>query len=103
MLDTGKIDYATLMAQLQRIEENTRLAAKRVLTISDVAMLTGLSVSYRYKMTSAKQLPFYRPNGKCIFFNREEIEDWMLQNRANTIDEAEQQASKYLLQKGGKL
>ena len=28
MLDTGKIDYATLMAQLQRIEENTRLAAK---------------------------------------------------------------------------
>ena len=45
MLDTGKIDYATLMAQLQRIEENTRLAAKRVLTISDVAMLTGLSVS----------------------------------------------------------
>jgi len=103
MLDTGKIDYATLMAQLQRIEENTRLAAKRVLTISDVAMLTGLSVSYLYKMTSAKQLPFYRPNGKCIFFNREEIEDWMLQNRANTIDEAEQQASKYLLQKGGKL
>ena len=100
MLDTGKIDYATLMAQLQRIEENTRLAAKRVLTISDVAML---SVSYLYKMTSAKQLPFYRPNGKCIFFNREEIEDWMLQNRANTIDEAEQQASKYLLQKGGKL
>lgn len=42
------------------------LAAKNVLTIEDVTLLTGLSKSYLYKLTCTKQIPYYRPNGKQI-------------------------------------
>ncbi len=81
------------------------LAAKNVLTLEDVALLTGLSKSYLYKLTCTKQIPYYRPNGKQIYFDRAEIERWMKQNRVATESEVEQKAATYIstaaTQKGG--
>lgn len=81
------------------------LAAKNVLTLEDVALLTGLSKSYLYKLTCTKQIPYYRPNGKQIYFDRAEIEAWMKQNRVATESEVEQKAVSYIstgtMQKGG--
>ncbi len=81
------------------------LAAKNVLNLEDVSILTGLSKSYLYKLTSTHQLPYYRPNGKQIYFDRTEIESWMKQNRIATAQEIDQQATSYVvtgrMQKGG--
>lgn len=79
------------------------LAAKSVLSIDDMVLLTGLSKGYIYKLTCRKEIPYYKPNGKLIYFDRQEVEGWMKQNRVNSIAEAEQKASKYLMEKGGKL
>lgn len=78
--------------QLNRVERNTLLAAKNVLTFEDVALLTGLSKSHLYKLTSTRQIPFYKPNGKNVFFDRSEVEDWLRQNRATTEQEAQSMA-----------
>jgi len=83
--------------QLDRIERNSLLAAKNVLEIEDVATLTGLSTSYIYRLTSTRQIPHYKPNGKTIYFDREEIEQWMKRNRVNTQEEAEQAAALHIL------
>lgn len=85
-------------AQLARIEQYTLLAAKQVLTAEDVALLTGLKKSYLYKLTALRQIPHYKPNGKCIFFDRHEIEQWQKQNRVATELECEQGAIKHVLQ-----
>lgn len=63
--------------QLDEIKVLILLSAKNVLTIDEVALLTDLSVSCLYKKTCSKQIPFYR-SGKRIYFNRKEIEDWMM-------------------------
>lgn len=91
--------------KLNQILVYSLLAAKNVLTLEDVALLTGLSKSYLYKLTCAKQIPYYRPNGKQIYFDRGEVEAWMKQNRVNTRQEAEQQATMYVAghKKGGAL
>lgn len=86
--------------QLNRIEQNTLLAAKNVLDMDDVAALTGLSKSYIYKLTCRKEIPYYKPNGKLCYFDRKEIEEWQKQNRVLTSAEAEQQAAKYIIEKG---
>lgn len=86
---------------LQNVERNTLLAAKKVLTLEDVALLTGISKSYLYKMTYRKELPYYKPNGKLIYFDRKEVEEWMLQNRVCTNAEAERKAVVYVARKGG--
>lgn len=92
-----------IMKQLAEIRLFSLLAAKNVLDIDDVVALTGLSKSYIYKLTCRKEIPYYKPNGKLIYFDRQEVENWMKQNRVNSIAEAEQVASKYLMEKGGKV
>ncbi len=86
-----------ILAKLEAIERNSLLAAKNVLTIDDVAVLTGMSKSHLYKLTCSKQIPFYRPNGKQLYFDRAELESWLKQNRVSTTDEAEQLAIAYVV------
>lgn len=87
--------------QLNRIENLSLLAAKQVLTLGDVALLTGLSRSSIYKFTCSHTIPYYKPNGKLVYFDRKEIESWMRQNRIATTDEIAKQADNYLAKKGG--
>lgn len=91
--------------QLDRIERYSMLAAKNVLILDDVVILTGLSKSHLYKLTCTHQIPHYKPNGKLIYFDRAEIETWMKQNRVATESEVEQKAATYIstatMQKGG--
>lgn len=81
--------------QLDRIERYALLAAKDVLTVEDAAIMTGLSPSYIYKMTMQHKLPYYKPNGKLIFFKKKELEEWMTQNRVATADEVASSAASY--------
>ena len=90
---------------LKKILNYSLLAAKNVLTVEDAALLTGLSKSYLYRLTCYRQIPYYKPNGKQIYFDRKELESWMKQNRINTEQEIEQQAVAYVIanKKGGVL
>ena len=47
-------------------------AVKEVLTTAEASAYLGLSESYIYKLTSLKQIPHYKPNGKLVYFNRKE-------------------------------
>jgi excisionase family DNA binding protein len=87
----------TVLKQLADIRKFSLLAAKNILDVDDVVALTGLSKGFVYKLTCRKEIPHYKPNGKLLYFDRQEIESWMKQNRVNTIEEAEQTASKYLI------
>lgn len=93
--------------QLDRIERYSLLSAKNVLCFEDVVLLTGLSKSHLYKLTSSHQIPHYKPNGKQIYFDRAEIEAWMKQNRVATEEEIDQVATNYIvtgrIKKGGAL
>jgi excisionase family DNA binding protein len=89
-----------ILQEIEELKSLTLLAAKSVLTIDDVALLTGISKSTLYKMTCKKQLPHYKPNSKLLFFDRSEIEAWAKQNRINTEHEAAEQAEAYCLSKG---
>lgn len=89
-----------ILERLQAIELYSLLAAKNVLSLDDVATLTGLSKSHLYKLTCNHQIPHYKPNGKQIYFDRKEVEDWMRQGRVATRQEAEQQAAAYVVRGG---
>lgn len=86
-----------IKVQLNRIEKLTLLSAKNVLCLNDVVLLTGLSKSHIYKMNHSRKIPFYKPNGKQIYFDRSEIENWMKQNRVATTDEIETEAVNYIV------
>lgn len=97
------METLTVNERLSNIE-NLLLSQKAVLNFDEVAEFTGLSKSHLYKLTSTGRIPHYKPNGKYIFFDRGEIEKWLLRNRVKTIFEIEAEASTYvtLNRKGGK-
>ena len=85
-----------LNEKLDCILKIVTLGSKNILQIEDVAILTGLSKNYIYKLTSARKIPHSKPTGKCIYFKRSEVEDWMLKNKVLTTDEIDSKASTYI-------
>lgn len=95
-MDIKKIDD-----RLRSIE-NLLLSQKTVLNFDEVAAYTGLSKSYLYKLTCSGGIPCYKPQGKHIYFNKQEIDQWLLQNRKATTIELNNQATTFVtLNNGG--
>ena len=53
---------------------------KRVLSLEEGCQYLGYKKSYVYKLISAGKIPYSKPNGKKIYFDRGKLEDWMLSN-----------------------
>jgi excisionase family DNA binding protein len=90
----------TIDDRLRNIE-SFLINQKTVLNFDEVAAYTGLSKSYLYKLTCSGGIPCYKPQGKHIYFNKPEIDQWLLKNRKATTNELESQAATFVtLQKG---
>lgn len=96
------MEITELQAQLDRIEA-TALSNKNVLTFDEAARYMGVSKSDLYKKTSNRTVPFSKPRGKMCYFERVQLEAYLLQNPIATADELEAQASTYIAigKKGG--
>ena len=81
--------------------ETLLLSQKTVLNFNEVAAYTGLSKSYLYKLTCSGGIPCYKPQGKQIYFNKPEIDQWLLQNRKATTRELDSQAATFITLKNG--
>lgn len=96
-------DYLQRIDERQQGIEKMMLSQKNALTFDEGAIFTGISKSHLYKLTSASIVPHYKPRGKMIYFDRAELEKWLLQNRVTPTDEIEAKASTYVtLNKGGR-
>ena len=88
-------NFKSIDERLRNIE--TLLSSqKTVLNFDEVAAYTGLSKSYLYKLTCSGGIPCYKPQGKHIYFNKPEIDQWLLQNRKATTREIESQAATFV-------
>jgi len=94
---------------LQRLEKQIAdlqgniLNQKNVLTFSEATRYTGFSRSYLYKLTHLQKIPCSKPAGKMLFFDRVELEKWLLHNQ-EIHEGIENQASTYvtLNKRGGR-
>ena len=78
--------------------ESLLLSQKTVLTFEEVAQYTGLSKSYLYKLTSTAGIPHFKPQGKHIYFNKIEVDQWLQRNHIKPLneEELEEKASTYV-------
>lgn len=81
--------------QLNRIEAGL-LAQKKALNFDEACIFTNLQESYLYKLTSTGKIPHFKPRGKMIYFEREALESWLLQNPVKTANEIESEAGRYI-------
>jgi len=76
-----KLDY--INPKLLTIEHIDRFYSevKTVLTVTEACEYMGITESHMYKLTSNGKIPHYKPTGKLIYFDRSELDDWLLQNK----------------------
>ena len=67
---------ATLQERIDKLE-NICYAAKEVLNLEEAADFLGVAKSTLYKMTHLNQLPYFKPAGKLIFFEKKALLDWV--------------------------
>lgn len=58
-----------------------------VINFKEAIELLGISKSTLYKLTHKKEIPYYKPNGKLIFFKREELMAWVFSTRVSSVRE----------------
>jgi|TARA_B110000046_G_scaffold183240_1_gene218930 excisionase family DNA binding protein len=95
------VDLKTIDDRLRNIE-TLLLSQKTVLNFNEIAAFTGLSKSYLYKLTCSGGIPCYKPQGKHIYFNKSEVEQWLLQNRKVTLLEIDSKAATFVTLKKSK-
>ena len=78
-----KVDQ--LEARLEKIENRMHLAVPgaqggRLLTTEEAAVFLGMTVDGLRGLTHRKLIPYYKPNGKNMYFDREELVAWQRKN-----------------------
>lgn len=89
-----------ILEELRSIKRYTLLGAKSVYDIDDACIITGLSKSRIYALTSANKIPYHKsPGGRNIYFDKRELDEWMLTRRFATEEELEEAALTYTRRK----
>jgi excisionase family DNA binding protein len=82
--------------------ESQKLVQKTVLNFNEACSYLDVSPSHLYKLTSARQVPHFCPQGKKLYFKREELDQWLQRNRQNTVDEIEAMVENDIANQKGK-
>jgi excisionase family DNA binding protein len=84
------------MIEIEALLKKQYALSKEILTLDETADYLSLSKSALYKMTSKREIPFYNPGGKKIYFKKIEVDDWVLSAKSNSIEETEIEVNSYL-------
>lgn len=79
-----------------RLDEQN-LLKKSVINFNDACKYLDASPSHLYKLTSTRQIPHFCPQGKKLYFKREELDTWLQRNRQSTNAEIAEQVSNELV------
>lgn len=96
------IDIETIALKMESQENRIKVLehlifdSKDVLTLEEAAAYLGISKSTLYKLTHQHEIPFYRPNGKLIYFEKAELVAWMRKNRSMSEEEIKETAARHL-------
>lgn len=85
-----------ILLELREIRKSLGLQ-KAMLTLDEFCLYTGFSKNYAYKLTSSGKIRCYRPSHKTMFFQLEDVIDFLKQNPTETLDSRQDKLGKYLL------
>ena len=77
--------------------DEQNLLQKTTLNFNEACKYLDVSPSHLYKLTSTKHIPHFCPQGKKLYFRREELDTWLQRNRQSTAAESEATASDLLI------
>ena len=65
---------------------NKKNEGSTILSARQAADYLGISLSYLYKLTYGRTIPYYKPNGKLIYFIEADLCFWLTSKKIESID-----------------
>lgn len=87
-----------IIFKLNRIEKFI-FGLKDILNVEELSEYSGFTKSYIYKLVHHSKIPYSKPNGKVLFFERKKIDEWLLQNSHKSESEINREALNYIHKK----
>ncbi|WP_333853078.1 helix-turn-helix transcriptional regulator, partial [Epilithonimonas sp.] len=63
----------------------------------ELSKYTGFKCSYIYKLAHRRLIPYSKPSGKMLFFERVKIDNWLLTNSSPSNSEVEKNLVKKIM------
>lgn len=73
------VKLSLIQGQLTKLE-SLFSSLKATLNFREACLYTGLSRSQLYKLTQSNRIPHHKPTGRMLFFNKQELDEWLCQN-----------------------
>ena len=90
------MNILNISTQLEELKSILKKKKKKPLCFQEAATYLNVSKSYLYKLTCFNKIPYYKPNGKKIYFSKSDLDKWILRNRVLSTDEINIKANKYI-------
>ena len=74
--------------------------SQEFVTLEQAGEILGLSKGTLYQYTFNKTIPYYKPNGRKVYFKVKDLINFMERGRRSSIDEIKQQALQDTLKRG---
>ncbi len=81
----GNLQIEEKLFNIENSISKLNIAVKTILNAEEASEFLGLKPSYVYKLTSEKKIKFFKPSGKLIYFKKEDLENFLLQNPSDII------------------
>lgn len=99
MKEISEKQYLELERQISDLQkrvsfiEDVCFAAKEILNMEEASKFLGISKSTFYKMTHQGTIPFYKPFGKLIFFEKATLLEWVRGAKSKSDEEVKAEAA----------
>ncbi|MDM1508303.1 excisionase family DNA-binding protein [Myroides odoratimimus] len=88
-----------ILEKLDYLEQLIISNNKEILSVEELEKYTGFKKSYIYHLVHFNKIPYSKPNGKYLFFQKSEIDEWLLKNKSLSDDQIQEKAREYVLKK----
>ena len=95
----------TLLIEVTHIKEivtklmnslNTETNTNEFLNSNEASLYLDISKSHFYKLTMEKTIPYYKPNGKKMYFKKSDLENYLNSKKSKSIIDLELEANRYI-------
>ncbi len=86
-----------ILEKLDYLEQLISSNNKKILSVEELEKYTGFKKSYIYHLVHYNRIPYSKPNGKYLFFEKSEIDEWLLKNKSLSDDQIKTKAREYVL------
>lgn len=85
----------TIEERLAKLEKAV-MKPRELLNLEEACEFLRLSRSTVYKMTHLRIIPYYKPGGRYIYFERSELEKWIRSCPVHAENQLDEEVTKYI-------